>query len=78
MEKSFSREELQNFNGKDGRPAYIVYNGIVYDVTDNLYWTDGNHLGSHSAGVDLTDEFGEAPHSAEVFEGLTRVGVLKV
>ncbi|MBI3397962.1 MAG: cytochrome B5 [Deltaproteobacteria bacterium] len=72
-----SKKGLQNFDGKDGRPAYIAYNGSVYDVTDNLYWTDGNHLESHFAGVDLTAELGDAPHGAEIFEGVKKIGVLE-
>lgn len=77
MEKRISKKDLQSFDGKDGRPAYIAHNGSVYDVTDNLYWTDGNHLESHFAGVDLTVELGDAPHGPEVFDGIKKIGVLE-
>ena len=77
MEKKFSRKDIEKFDGKEGRPAYIAYNGIVYDVTDNLYWIDGNHFESHSASVDLTSEIDNAPHGEEVFEGVAKVGILE-
>ncbi len=77
MGKTFSRKELVNFDGKDSRPAYIAYNGAVYDVTDNMFWAEGAHLQSHSAGIDLTAEIDNAPHGEEVFEGLNKVGVLE-
>jgi predicted heme/steroid binding protein len=31
--KTFSKEELAKNNGKNGSPAFIAYNGKVYDVT---------------------------------------------
>jgi len=77
MGKTFSRKELVNFDGKNSRPAYIAYNGAVYDVTDNMFWAEGAHLQSHSAGIDLTTEIDNAPHGEEVFEGLNKVGVLE-
>lgn len=77
MEKKFSKKELRTFDGQNGKPAYIAYNGSVYDVTDNLYWIDGNHLESHSAGTDLTSELDEAPHGPEVFEAAKKVGILE-
>ncbi|MBI5048839.1 MAG: cytochrome B5 [Deltaproteobacteria bacterium] len=77
MEKKFSRQDIQNFDGKDGRAAYIVYNGKVYDVTDSVFWTNGNHLESHPAGADLTSELENAPHGPEVFDGIVKVGILE-
>ena len=54
MEKKFSIKDIEKFDGKNGKPAYIAYNDSVYDVTDSVFWIDGNHLESHSAGIDLT------------------------
>lgn len=41
--KKFTRETLSNYNGKNGRPAYIAVNGTVYDVTNNSQWTNGEY-----------------------------------
>jgi len=48
--QSFSIEVLNQFDGKNGKPACIVYKGKVYDVTDSYQWIDGEHLGEHKAG----------------------------
>lgn len=75
--KKFSLEELARFNGADGRPAYIAYQGRVYDVSGSGLWPGGEHMASHFAGADLTGEFAEAPHGEEVFERCPQVGVLR-
>jgi predicted heme/steroid binding protein len=73
--KKFSINELSQFDGKDGKAAYVGYKGKVYDVTESAQWTDGEHLG-HMAGQNLTDEMDVAPHSEEVMERMKVVGVL--
>jgi predicted heme/steroid binding protein len=45
-EREFTPEQLEQYDGKEGRPAYIAYKGKVYDVTDNYLWTNGNHQGN--------------------------------
>ncbi len=75
-EKKFTLEELKQYDGRDGRPAYIAYNGKVYDVTDDFLWVGGDHQGQHEAGKDLTSEMMYAPHKEEVFERIKQVGVL--
>ena len=74
--KKFTLDELKQYDGKDGRPAYIAFNGKVYDVTDSYMWTDGDHQGQHAAGKDLTSEVGMAPHGEETLERVKLVGVL--
>jgi len=74
--RQFTLEELKQYDGKDGRPAYIAYKGKVYDVTDSYLWIDGDHQGQHEAGKDITDEMKGAPHSEEVLERVKLVGVL--
>ncbi len=73
--KTFSEAELAQFNGKNGKPAYVGFKGKVYDVTDSLQWGDGEHLG-HMAGEDLTEIIEIAPHSEEVLERMKVVGNL--
>jgi predicted heme/steroid binding protein/uncharacterized membrane protein len=75
--KEFSREELMTFNGKEGQPVYVAYDGRVYDVTESKLWKTGFHMRRHHAGADLTGDIEAAPHSIEVFEAFQQVGVLK-
>jgi predicted heme/steroid binding protein len=75
-ERKFTLEELKNYDGKDGRPAYIAYKGKVYDVTDDFLWAGGDHQGEHAAGRDLTEEMALAPHGDDVVERVKLVGVL--
>ena len=48
-------EELAQYNGENGNPAYIAVDGVIYDVTDAGPWRGGKHNG-FSAGNDLTEE----------------------
>jgi predicted heme/steroid binding protein len=73
--KKFSLNELSQFDGKNGKLAYISYSGKVYDVTDSSEWAEGDHLG-HTAGQDLTESMDIAPHGGEVLERMKVVGVL--
>jgi predicted heme/steroid binding protein len=76
-ERQITVEELKQYNGKDGKPAYIACNGKVYDVSDDFLWVEGDHQGEHSAGVDLTEEISRAPHLEDVLERVKLIGVLK-
>jgi predicted heme/steroid binding protein len=75
-ERKFTLEELKQFDGRDGRPAYIAYKGKVYDVTESFLWINGDHQGQHEAGKDLTEEMALAPHGEETFDRVKLVGVL--
>ncbi len=75
-EKKFTLEELKQYDGREGRPAYIAYKGIVYEVTDSPLWINGDHQGLHEAGKDLTAELSEAPHGEENLASMKKVGVL--
>ncbi len=74
--EQFTVDQLKEFNGKNGKPAYVGYNGKVYDVTESYQWLDGDHLG-HMAGQDLTEEMGIAPHGDDVMERMKVIGELK-
>jgi predicted heme/steroid binding protein len=73
--KKFTLTELSQFDGKNGKAAYVGYKGKVYDVSGSDQWMDGDHLG-HEAGKDLTDEMEIAPHAADVMERMKVVGDL--
>lgn len=74
--KKFTPDELKQYDGKEGKPAYIACNGKVYDVTESFMWEEGNHQGQHAAGKDLTSEMSMAPHGEETLERVKLVGVL--
>lgn len=74
--RKFTLEELKQFDGKNGRPAYIAYKGKVYDVTDDYLWVDGDHQGEHDAGKDLTEEMSHAPHGEDRLELVKLIGEL--
>lgn len=74
--RKFTLEELKQYDGKNGRPAYIACAGKVYDVTDSYVWVDGDHLGQHEAGKDLTNNLKSAPHGEEALERAKLIGVL--
>jgi predicted heme/steroid binding protein len=75
--RKFTVSQLEEYNGKNGKPIYIACQGKVYDVSDSDLWRDGEHMGLHQAGKDLTDELELAPHMEEVFERVKLVGTLE-
>lgn len=73
--RSFTLEELSQYNGKDGQPAYVAVDGLVYDVTNVEAWKDGEHKMGLTAGNELTEEItNQSPHGIQVLEGLPIVG----
>jgi len=77
-EQTFTERELQQFDGTRGKPAYIAYAGVVYDVSASSLWRGGMHKDLHYAGSDLTRTLRKAPHASEVFThpAIKRVGRL--
>lgn len=76
-EKVFTLEELATYNGKDGQPAYVAVDGVVYDVTASPEWTNGEHKMGVTAGQDLTDIIKEkSPHGVAILEKFPVVGKL--
>jgi predicted heme/steroid binding protein len=67
--------ELAQFDGKDGRAAYIAVDGIVYDVTNHPAWQGGAHKGIE-AGKDVTEAFAKSPHQADILATAPQVGAL--
>ena len=76
VERKFTLNELKQYDGREGRPAYIAYKGKVYDVTDSYLWINGDHQGQHEAGKDLTEEIASAPHGEEMLHKAKLIGVL--
>jgi len=74
--RKFTLDELEKYDGRDGRPAYIAFKGKVYDVTESFLWISGDHQGQHEAGKDITNEMKYAPHGDEMLERVKLVGAL--
>lgn len=71
--KSFTIDELKQYNGQNGNAAYVAIDGNVYDVTNNELWRNGKH-GGYNAGKDLTAEIKKSPHGSSVLKDLPVVG----
>ena len=74
--KAFTKEQVAQYNGKNGKPAYVIYKGKVYNVSASFLWKDGTHQVLHSAGVDLTNALEQAPHGGDVLEKFPVVGII--
>lgn len=74
--RQFTIEELAQYDGSMGNPAYVAINGIVYDVSLESTWGGGTHFSLY-AGQDLTNQF-NACHAGrtEAVSRLPRVGLL--
>jgi predicted heme/steroid binding protein len=73
--EKFTVAQLATYDGKNGNKAYIAVSGKVYDVTNVGEWNNGTHQGV-SAGMDLTQVIGDAPHGKSVLDNLKIVGTL--
>ncbi len=75
----FTLEELSEYDGQNGNPAYVGYEGKVYDVTNISAWKDGVHQGQLQAGKDYTDVLNnDAPHSSSnLTDNAPVVGILE-
>jgi predicted heme/steroid binding protein/uncharacterized membrane protein len=74
--RKFTVEELKQFTGENGQPAYVGYKDRVLDVTASKMWRNGTHMKRHQAGEDLTEAIGEAPHDIDVLDRFPQVGIL--
>lgn len=72
----YSGSQLALRNGQDKPEVWVAYQGLIYDVTRSRLWREGKHY-EHWAGQDLTDELGDAPHNAHVFDKFAVIGRLK-
>jgi predicted heme/steroid binding protein len=67
--KTFTLSELAQYNGKNGQPAYVAVDGIVYDLS--AIFINGQHQG-YAAGQDLTAAF----YSQHAINQLTKYPVM--
>lgn len=45
--RKFTEKEPAEYNGKDGKPAYIAYNGKVFDASASFLRKDGKNQVLH-------------------------------
>ena len=64
--------ELEEYDGSDGKPAYVAVNGIIYDITPIPQWAQGVHFGV-SAGRDVTERINLC-HGTQILKRLKIVG----
>lgn len=76
MQQTFTLQELAKFDGKNGNPAYIAVDEIVYDVTFEAVWAGGKHFGLE-AGNDLSNEFKKCHENQTILIKLKKIGVLQ-
>ncbi len=74
--QDLTAEELRGFDGTEGRPAFISYEGKIYDVSGSKLWKGGSHARKHHAGRDLTDALKTAPHAEDKILSMPEVGKL--
>ena len=75
MSLKLTRAQLEEYNGTGGKPAYVVYNGKIYDMSGSEVFKEGMHF-NHELGFDLTDDMQMAPHDEDVLEKFPVVGEL--
>jgi predicted heme/steroid binding protein len=79
--RTFTLDELAQFDGKDGRPAYVAVDGVVYDVSGSRMWPDGEHTRCDFgavAGQDLSEVITKAPaNMRSLLEKMPLVGTLQ-
>ena len=71
-----SEDDLAQFDGIEGRLAYVGYKGSLYDMSGSDFWKEGAHFGRHKAGEDLTDMLNQAPHGEDKIFSMPAVGKL--
>ncbi len=75
--KIFSASDLGACNGLNGAPAYVAYEGKVYDVSSSPLWQESLHQEEHLAGRDLTAVMADAPHDPGLLADFPIVGVIR-
>ncbi len=72
----FTMDEIAEYDGQDGRPAYIVVDGTVYDVSAVPQWSGGAHQGV-AAGQDVTEALRTmSPHDDSILSRAREVGTV--
>ncbi|WZL72426.1 cytochrome b5 domain-containing protein [Clostridiaceae bacterium 35-E11] len=76
QQREFTLEELVQYDGTEGKPAYVAVNGIVYDASLAPSWGGGTHFGVY-AGKDVTKQFLGCHGNEAILQSLPKVGIIK-
>jgi arsenite oxidase small subunit len=63
--RKFTSAELQQFDGQNGHPLYVVFKSKVYDLSSSKLWPQGKHMGTHTRKENLVEAIKSAPHSED-------------
>jgi arsenite oxidase small subunit len=72
--RGFSSADLQQFDGQNGSPFYVVFRGKVYDLSGSKLWIQGKHMGVHTRNENLGETIKGAPHSEDLLERFPLIG----
>lgn len=78
--RSYTVEELAQFDGKDDTQCLVAVDGDVYLIEGFALWQMGEHLpsgGRARCGLDLTEVIDESPHGRSKLQLLKKVGTLE-
>jgi predicted heme/steroid binding protein len=70
--------QLSQYDGIDGRRAFIAVDGLIYEVTNSSHWRNGTHIHNSNAraGRDLSILINSSPHGRGVLGNVPVVGTL--
>jgi predicted heme/steroid binding protein len=79
--RSYTLQELAQYDGKDGNQCLVAVDGDVYLIEGFALWQNGEHLpsgGRARCGLDLTEVIdNESPHGRSKLQLLKKVGTLE-
>jgi predicted heme/steroid binding protein len=75
--KTFTLDELQTFDGTEGKPIYVAYKRKVYDLSKSLLFQGEKRMRCHIAGKDLTKDIDVAPHGEDLIFKFPLVGKIE-
>ena len=74
-EREFTMEELSQYDGRNGNPAYVAIEGIVYDMSNEPTLSRGMHFGM-TAGKDLTEQLNSCHGMIQSLNNAPKVGII--
>jgi len=78
-DRSYTLEQLAQYDGKDGNQCLVAVDGNVYLIEGFALWQGGEHLpsgGRARCGLDLSEVINESPHGRSKLQLLKQVGTL--
>jgi predicted heme/steroid binding protein len=78
--RSYTVEELAQYDGKGDNQCLVAVDGDVYLIEGFALWSMGEHIpsgGRARCGLDLTEVIDESPHGRSKLQLLKKVGTLE-